>query len=81
MQSNYITRGCAVCVTTAAMSDQHRGRYRETVTLHTHPCKAPQTDSHTHTKSISGKLLKTTRKIERTTPILQRFRPENGIIF
>lgn len=24
MQSNYISRGCAVCVTTTAMSDQHR---------------------------------------------------------
>lgn len=70
MESNYITRGCAVFVTTAAISDQQRKAGRKTVALHTYPCNILQYSRQhspptaTDACSISTKLLKTTCKIE-----------------
>lgn len=72
MQSNYITRGCAVCVKTAAMSDQHQEAGMGTMTLHTYSCNTPQTATLTQS-ILSSKLLKTSCKIERARFTLQRY--------
>lgn len=80
-ESNYITRGCAACVATAAMSDQHQEAGRESVALHTDPCSTLQAGRQPPSPTAtSSKLLKTTCNIERATLTLQRYRPENAII-
>lgn len=71
MQSNYIACACAVSVTTAAVSDQHRGRHGDRDPLNRIPAKL-QRQPAARTLSAPAKLLKTTCKIEHTTPTLQR---------
>lgn len=71
MQSNYIARGCAASVTTAAMSDQHTGRQGDRDLFNRIPARLHRQPG-AHTLSISAKLLKTTCKIEHATPTLQR---------
>lgn len=82
MQSNYSTRGWAVCVTTAEMSDQQRAAGREDVALHACHCKN-STDSHClpPPQTLISKWLKTSCKIECATLTLQRYWPQNAIIF
>lgn len=83
MESNYITRGCAACVTTAATSDQHQEAGRESVALHTYLCSTLQAGRQPSppTATLSTFLEKQPAKLSALHSHFKDINIENAIVF